>query len=412
MQAIEFVNSLDSNRHIALLYDDPENSKMIEFQFIKNGLKKGQQCIYARTEDPDSTIIKMLKQAFPTEYLQKFFHVYKLSNPSDFPDGPLAGCKNNLRMVLKGIESPFRMVGRFVPNLDTLEGITTKISFEEYAHNGFDQFNGLVMCPVDISEIEASRRKELIRALCNSHHEVIHVTKHDQSEVLVPSTQDVDVDRFLAPQQDVASMLGKLQDSIISFSQVEQYYCVSLVDMVNSTRISSELSYEKSCQYYSIFLNSMSIIAKHFGATVVKNIGDSLLYYFPKTSDYKNNTAFSDVIECGMTMIESREIINQGVSEQDLPNIDFRISADFGPIMMADFATSFNKDIFGSPVNVCERINHHAHPNGMVVGHDLFQNIRMKDDYIFTELEPCDLGHKFHYSVYNVKRKFPRKITS
>jgi hypothetical protein len=34
-----------------------------------------------------------------------------------------------------------------------------------------------------------------------------------------------------------------------------------------------------------------------------KNVGDSLIYYFPKTSDSTNKSAFKDVIECGITIM-------------------------------------------------------------------------------------------------------------
>ena len=49
---LRFVNSLDTNKHILLLYNDPEYAKRIEFQFIGNGLAKGEHCVYATEEDP------------------------------------------------------------------------------------------------------------------------------------------------------------------------------------------------------------------------------------------------------------------------------------------------------------------------------------------------------------------------
>ena len=45
--------------------------------------------------------------------------------------------------------------------------------------------------------------------------------------------------------------------------------------------------------YYSKFINSISKIVKSYGGKVIKNIGDCLLLYFPKTSDNKNEDAFS-----------------------------------------------------------------------------------------------------------------------
>ena len=79
---------------------------------------------------------------------------------------------------------------------------------------------------------------------------------------------------------------NRLED-VVSFSGTSQNYCVGIVDMVGSTKASAHLSKEKMTQYYGLFLNGMAMIAKDHGAIVVKSLGDSLLYYFPKTSDYK-----------------------------------------------------------------------------------------------------------------------------
>ena len=71
------------------------------------------------------------------------------------------------------------------------------------------------------------------------------------------------------------------QEELISFSGSSANYCVSIVDMVNSTKISSLLPNNKACRYYALFLNSMAALALKCGAKIVKNLGDSLLYYFP-----------------------------------------------------------------------------------------------------------------------------------
>src|SRR6267378_2828857 len=104
----------------------------------------------------------------------------------------------------------------------------------------------------------------------------------------------------------------KSQDKQISYDELKQIRdkpfneitfvegytscCVGIVDIVNSTRITSKLVNDKLCKYYSIFLNTMADITRDFGAKVVKNIGDSLLYYFPETSYTYNKTAFRDVL--------------------------------------------------------------------------------------------------------------------
>jgi hypothetical protein len=48
--------------------------------------------------------------------------------------------------------------------------------------------------------------------------------------------------------------------------------------MVNSTKIIIEISdRQKVRQYYSIFINTIAILAKSYGARIVKSAGDALI---------------------------------------------------------------------------------------------------------------------------------------
>ena len=210
-------------------------------------------------------------------------------------------------------------------------------------------------------------------------------------------------DRYTKSRNNASTQRSAVNE-IISFSGISEYCCVGIVDIVNSTNITARLPHEKVCTYYSIFLNTMSNFVKGFGAVPIKNIGDSLLYYFPKTSDSDNRHAFQEVLDCGMMMIDTRNVINEKMYENELPDLDYRISADYGCIMMADSMTSVNKDVFGSPVNVCNKINSMALPNTMVIGSDLYQHVKDKQDYYFKEIRACTVGHKYKYPIYSVRR--------
>ncbi|MBV9176422.1 MAG: hypothetical protein JO297_05240 [Nitrososphaeraceae archaeon] len=58
-------------------------------------------------------------------------------------------------------------------------------------------------------------------------------------------------------------------------------------------------------------VKGLAAIARNFGATIIKNTNRSLLYYFPKTFDSTNKSAFRDVVGCGITMIAASDIINE-----------------------------------------------------------------------------------------------------
>jgi len=203
---------------------------------------------------------------------------------------------------------------------------------------------------------------------------------------------------------NLAQRLENRLEDVVSFSGTHQNYCVGIVDMVGSTKATAHLSKEKMTQYYSIFLNGMAMIAKDHGAIVVKSIGDSLLYYFPKTADYKPEH-FVCPIKCAQSMIECADIINAKMKENGLPSVKYRVSMDFGTVMLANSVSSSKDDIFGSTVNVCSKINRIAKPNGIVIGSDMHQIVKDFDDYAFVVDNGFSLGMAIAYPVYQVLKK-------
>lgn len=199
----------------------------------------------------------------------------------------------------------------------------------------------------------------------------------------------------------LAQRLENRLEDVVSFSGTHQNYCVGIVDMVGSTKASAHLSKEKMTQYYGLFLNGMAMIAKDHGAKVVKSLGDSLLYYFPKTADYKPEH-FVCPLKCAISMIECGDIINDKMKEHGLPSVKYRISMDFGTVMLANSVASTNDDIFGSTVNVCSKINRIATPNGIVIGNDMFQMVKNFDEFAFVADSGLSLGMAIQYPVYKV----------
>ena len=186
------------------------------------------------------------------------------------------------------------------------------------------------------------------------------------------------------------------------FTGMSKSYCVGLVDIVNSTANTARIPSSKIGEYYGTFLSSMSTIVQEFGAKVVKNIGDSLLYYFPRTDYDSGKDSFLDVLECSLAIIDSHGTINDIMAEKFLPRTDFRVSADYGIVAKS---TSAGEDLFGPTVNLCSKINGAASTNGFVIGGDLYQIVKSVKGYDFSVLGSYGLGLKFSYPVYTVTRR-------
>jgi len=196
-------------------------------------------------------------------------------------------------------------------------------------------------------------------------------------------------------QQIVAS--AGTDDPFMKFSKKYDALCVSMVDISNSTFITASLSLEKTTQYYSLFLNSMAKVAKIFGAKVVKNIGDSILFYFPTEIPIRK------VLDCNIAMINLRKPLIDTFRMCGLPEIDYRVSADYGPTLIAMCEKTNQEDIFGNSVNICSKINRLAEKNSLVVGSDLYHIVKGISEYTFRHTKNYESGFKVKYPVYDVK---------
>src|SRR5215212_4060687 len=132
---------------------------------------------------------------------------------------------------------------------------------------------------------------------------------------------DNDFSSFSATSQNISDK------EEISFSGNSENYCVSFIDMVNSTNITAQISHAENIRrYYSIFINTMATLARNYGAKVIKNAGDSLTYYFPKTADSTNKAAFKDVIEFGLTRTQEETFLITRMKKEGLQSINYRIA--------------------------------------------------------------------------------------
>ncbi len=214
----------------------------------------------------------------------------------------------------------------------------------------------------------------------------------------------LDADKLSSSLHDTVDP-KKASEYLVAFSTQTSSYCVGIVDMVDSTKISAGIGPAKISRCYQIFLNSMSKILSRFGGFVIKNVGDCLVYYFPESNKPQRKFGFLSCLECSLTMSDSRNFICQKLNSEGLPSIDFRISADYGPVVIMNQTNSDSLDLIGPPVNMCSKINRLAGRNEFVLGGDLHNMVKKFSDYKFKQVKDYSLGFKLSYPVYSVCRK-------
>ena len=208
----------------------------------------------------------------------------------------------------------------------------------------------------------------------------------------------------------------------------------------------------------------MASIIKQYNGKVIKNAGDCLIYYFPKTvgiinsnnnnndkkstfdfttktetetttttpttsftkyNKYDNNikiskeSAFENVIECGLAMIQANSLLNENLHGNGLPSISYRISANYGLVELATSTNSNGVDLFGPTVNICSKINHLSLPNQMVIHKDLYDVIKeltFFKEYRFEEVKNYKNNfvnkEKSVYSVYFTNKEIIKENSS
>ena len=203
----------------------------------------------------------------------------------------------------------------------------------------------------------------------------------------------------LEPEQEKPAL--STSDYLVAFSTQSQSYPVGYVDIVGSTKISASLPPEKLSQYYEIFLNSMSKIIGKFGGKVIKNIGDCLLYYFPDSTSTVSD-GLTNCLDCGLAMLSARKLISKEMESKGLPQINYRVSADYGAVILMNNSMSSSVDLIGPPVNMCAKINHCANHNEFVIGNDFHQFSKIYREYNYEEIASCNIGFPCSYPVYRV----------
>src|SRR5688572_14359921 len=188
--------------------------------------------------------------------------------------------------------------------------------------------------------------------------------------------------------------------------------CIGFIDLVDSTKntITMEgLDYIR--KYYSKFINSTSEVVKSYNGKVIKNIGDCLLFYFPKTTDFKNIETFRETLDCAFKILEVRYIVNAELSKEHLPPFNYRITIDYGVLDLALVGDYSQIDLFGTTINLCSKINSSSLsvPNEIIIGDNFYRILKsfptVINNYNFINNGEYKITESNKYSTYNIKRK-------
>jgi hypothetical protein len=175
---LKFIDTLDSNKHIVLYYENEGFSKKIQYRFIRNGLKKGDNCIYTTHEDNDARIKNEMgiNDIDADIYIERgLLKIFKIPDFMEHPNGIYRGAKV-FKNILSDLRPPFRLVGSFMYELITEEQIEANLALEHLCQSEFVKFGGMILCPYDVKKNPTGTQGKWVEVILENHSSVILVT--------------------------------------------------------------------------------------------------------------------------------------------------------------------------------------------------------------------------------------------
>ena len=200
----------------------------------------------------------------------------------------------------------------------------------------------------------------------------------------------------------------------IKFTDDSLKCCVCFIEfqsLINNGSLTYDSSHIR--EYYSTVINSLAQIIKRNNGKIVKSLGDRLLCYFLNFSDINNEKAFEEVIQCGLEILEKRELLNKELLKDDLPPVEsYKICLDYGVVDLALAGDNYQIDIFGSTVNICSKINSSPSlslPNEIIIGNNFYRILKsfsnIVTNYNFSNNGEFKVTENIGYPTYNLKRR-------
>ena len=172
-----YLDGMEGNNHIVLLYDNSKYADLIIARYIFNGLKKGESCIFFTSDNLEKTRKRLSDEGIDVESI-RIFHVERdKANRLD----ALSLLRTVTEEAKKGMKPPYRFVGRTMMDTETIEGMKMILHVEKTGNDHFREFDCSQMCYYDISGIERSMRDEWIKELLKNHGHVIYASEPDKA---------------------------------------------------------------------------------------------------------------------------------------------------------------------------------------------------------------------------------------
>jgi MEDS: MEthanogen/methylotroph, DcmR Sensory domain len=180
---VRFLDRLEGNNHIVMLYDDDRKADMMIARYFQDGLDAGGSCIFLTGEDPKVIERKLSSQGIDMAKYSKEdkLRIFDPTKVAAAGTDILTFQKAMANESTNGMKPPFRLAGRTIPDIESIDGMQLGMNLERTGQEHFEEFGISLLCFYDIRKLECSRRSEWVVGLLENHHQVLYASDPDKA---------------------------------------------------------------------------------------------------------------------------------------------------------------------------------------------------------------------------------------
>jgi hypothetical protein len=180
---IKFLDRMERNNRIVLLYDNEEYADLVISRYLLNGLQKGESCIFFTADKSEIIEERLSAEGIDVDSYKQTnsLRIFRIERSDADKFDALGTLKHIREEATKGMKPPYRFVGRTIMDTGTKEGMKLGLVVEKTGHEHFEEFDNSQLCYYNISGIEQSKRNEWISELLKNHHHVIYASEPDRA---------------------------------------------------------------------------------------------------------------------------------------------------------------------------------------------------------------------------------------
>jgi adenylate cyclase len=181
-------------------------------------------------------------------------------------------------------------------------------------------------------------------------------------------------------------------------------FAVIYVDLVNSTRMSTELAPDFLSKIVTVFSQEVSYIIEHFGGLVLKFVGDASIGYFPSSQN------FDDIVLCGESVVYVvRNAINPLLLQMGYAGIEVKVTSDYGQHTIVRYGSDQERshvDIISATMNLAAKMQSVTRGGQMVIGNSLYKKL---SDNLQQRFEKANLD-QIKWNYHNLEEQKPYQL--